>query len=81
MSESDPRPARAVRAEDGPGARPYPPAEVSKRPQGPRSPSQSEPGDMGAFGGKTAEAPRPESPAGDSGGNAVTGSTAAPSGR
>lgn len=48
MSESDPRPARAVRAGDEPGVRPYPPADVSKRPQGSRSPGQSEPGDMGA---------------------------------
>lgn len=64
MSASDPRPARAVRAEDGPGARPSPPTEVSKRPQGPRSPGQSEPGDMGAFGGKTSEAPQHARPAG-----------------
>jgi hypothetical protein len=32
MSESDPRPARDVLAEDPAGARPYPPEPVAKRP-------------------------------------------------
>lgn len=67
MSEPDPRPAREGRAENEPGARPYPPTDVSKRPQGPRSPGQSEPGDMGAFDGKSCGESQHESPAGDGG--------------
>lgn len=67
MSESDPRPARDVLAEDPAGARPYPPEPVAKRPQGPRSPGQSEPGDMGAFDNRDYAEPQHESPAGDGG--------------
>jgi hypothetical protein len=67
MSESDPGPARDVLSEDPPGARPYPPQPAAERPQGPRSPGQSEPGDMGDFGGEAAAEPRHERPAGDGG--------------
>lgn len=67
MSESDPRSARDVLAENPPGARTYPPEAVPKRPQGPRSPGQSEPGDMGAFDNKTYAEPQHESPAGNRG--------------
>ncbi|WP_342112232.1 hypothetical protein [Methylobacterium sp. SI9] len=59
----DPGAARTVLTEDPPGARPYLPEPVSRRPQDPRSPGQSEPGDMGAFEGGTGAEPRHEGPA------------------
>jgi len=62
-----PSPARTVLTEDPPGARPYLPDPESGRPQGPRSPGQSEPGDMGAFEDGAEAEPRHENPAGDGG--------------
>ncbi|SDO68859.1 hypothetical protein SAMN05216360_13713 [Methylobacterium phyllostachyos] len=67
MSAPDPNTAQTVLAEDPPGARTYPPEPVAKAPQGPRSPGQSEPGDMGAFEAQTDAAPGAENPAGDGG--------------
>ena len=49
MSDADPKTPQEVIAEAPSGARPYVPGDVAKRPQGPRSTGQSEPGDMGAF--------------------------------
>ncbi|MCJ2087213.1 hypothetical protein MKK88_14640 [Methylobacterium sp. E-005] len=63
----DPDAARTVLTEDPPGARPYLPGSVSKHPQDPRSPGQSEPGDMGAFEGGTEAEPQREGPAGNGG--------------
>lgn len=70
--QSDPHPsapdsARTVLSEDPAGARPYLPEPMSGRPQGPRSPGQSEPGAMGAFERYTDAKPRHEGPEGDGG--------------
>ena len=67
MSSADPKTPQEVIAEAPPGKRPYPPGEVSDRPQGPRSAGQSEPGEMGAFDNKVYEEPQHESTKGDDG--------------
>lgn len=66
MSDADPKTPQEVITEAPSGARPYVPGDGAKRPQGPRSTGQSEPGDMGAFDEKEYKEPRRESTKGDS---------------
>lgn len=65
MSGVDPTTAQEVITEAPSGARPYQPGDVAERPQGPRSPGEAEPGDMGAFDNKEYEDPQHESTKGN----------------
>ncbi|WP_162560594.1 hypothetical protein [Methylobacterium durans] len=65
MSKDDPKAPQDVIAEVPAGTRPYQSGDVADRPQGPWSPGQSEPGDMGAFDNKEYEEPQHESTKGD----------------
>ncbi|WP_238296778.1 hypothetical protein [Methylobacterium soli] len=65
MSSVDPKTPQEVIAEAPSGARPYPSGSVAKRPQGPNSPGESEPGDMGAFDNQEYEEPQHESTQGN----------------
>ncbi len=65
MIDADPKTPQEVITEASSGARPYLSGDVAKRPQGPRSPGESEPGDMGAFDNKEYEEPQHESTKGN----------------
>ena len=65
MSRTEPTPAQEVVTEAPSDARPYPPSDVAVRPQGPRSPGESEPRDMGAFDDEEYEEPQYESTKGN----------------
>jgi hypothetical protein len=67
MSDVDPKTLQEVITEASSGARPYLSGDVTKRPQGPRSAGQSEPGDMGAFEDKEYEEPQHENTKGNDG--------------
>lgn len=67
MSSADPKTPQEVVSEGQPGVRPYISGDVAGRPQGPRSPGESEPGDMGASDNKEYEEPQHESTKGNGG--------------